>query len=456
MEFSAVITSEGFRIFSGALQVLAALGEVVTLEIHNGQFVMSTLNSSRTGQGVVHLSRDFFKNYALFRRGSPDTILRCNVSNKNFYNIIKKNMGGYKSIKECQLSVTQGNINAVHHTESRIYMKILYRNGVTKKNTLWYSNGDPVVMFCKNQYESRIVCQPQLIKDFLVRFDHKTQDIEFTCTDQGLVLMTHPENRTVSTGDPPVKSMFVIYKADFDTFDIKKKAKLVINLKEFKSFLDYIEYLDGALELQYEAAGMPLLNKYTSENKVISYMVLQTVPPHVYDTQVETDEVSFVDTNELDYTPTSNSRRTTPASASRLPPIATHQQQTSPRTQQSKYRHRPTTQLSTSNNSHTNYIQNSSASTSSLPSTAPIASETDTNHTEEEEDEEPLFTGRLIQRRATQIRDREGIADDIVLISSSSTSRGSLDKSQRLMTLEQLKEQRSQRQKQYTFDNSSP
>lgn len=190
---------------------------------------------------------------------------------------------------------------------------------------------------------------------------------------------------------------------------------------------------------------------------MISYMVLQTVPPHVYDTQVETDEVSFVDTNELDYTPTSNSRRTTPASTSRLPPIATHQQQTSPRTQQSKYRHRPTTQLSTSNNNHTNYIHNSSASTSSLPSTAPIASETDTNHTEEEEeDEEPLFTGRLTQRRATQIRDRESIADDIVLISSSSTSRGSLDKSQRLMTLEQLKEQRSQRQKQYAFDNSSP
>lgn len=43
---------------------------------------MSTLNSSRTGQGIVHLSRTFFKNYALLRRGSPDTILRCNVSNK--------------------------------------------------------------------------------------------------------------------------------------------------------------------------------------------------------------------------------------------------------------------------------------------------------------------------------------------------------------------------------------
>ncbi|KAK4516414.1 uncharacterized protein ATC70_011386 [Mucor velutinosus] len=448
MEFSAVITAEGFRVFSGALQVLAALGEVVTLEIHNGQFVMSTLNSSRTGQGVVHLSRSFFKNYALLRRGSPDTILRCNVSNKNFYNIIKKNMGGYKSIKECQLSVTQGNIHAAHHTESRIYMRILYKNGVTKKNTLWYSNGDPVVMFCKNQYENRIICQPQLIKDFLVRFDHKTQDIEFTCTDQGLVLMTHPENRTVSTGDPPVKSMFLIYKADFDTFDIKKKAKLVINLKEFKSFVDYIEYLGGALELQYEAAGMPLLNRYTSENKVVSYMALQTVPPHVYDTQDET-EVSFVDTSELDYTPTPHSIRTTPAPSTRPSSTSTsaHQHQTPLRTQQSStpqqshYHQRSTLQPPASSNTHTHHIHNSSASTNSLPSTVPIVSEE-----EGYDDEEPLFTGRLIQRRATHIQDTESLPDNIVLISSSSTSRGSLDKSQRLATLEQLREQRSQRQ----------
>jgi hypothetical protein len=57
-------------------------------------------------------------------------------------------------------------------------------------------------------------------------------------------------------GDPPVKSMFLIYKADFDTYDIKRDAKLVINLKEFKSFVEYIEYLGGTLDLQYEAAGM--------------------------------------------------------------------------------------------------------------------------------------------------------------------------------------------------------
>ncbi|KAF1797269.1 Rad9-domain-containing protein [Mucor lusitanicus] len=385
-------------------------------------------------------------------------------------------MGGYKSIKECQLSVTQGNIHAAHHTESRIYMRILYKNGVTKKNTLWYSNGDPMMMFCKNQYESRVICQPQLIKDFLVRFDHKTQDIEFTCTNQGLVLMTHPENRTVSTGDPPVKSMFVIYKADFDTFDIKKNTKLVINLKEFKSFVDYIEYLGGALELQFESAGMPLLNKYTSENKVVSYMALQTVPPHVYDTQDET-EMSFVDTSELDYTPMPHSRRTTPAPASSArPPIpststSSHpQHQTSPRTQQSTnpqqghysqgsnprqsdyqqsttppqshYHQRSAPQQpSTSSNTRTHYMHDSTAPTDSLPSTVAVTSE---------DDDEPLFTGRLIQRRATQIRDTGNSPDNGILISSSSTSRGSLDKSQRLATLEQLREQRSQRQTRYS------
>ncbi|KAL9540270.1 hypothetical protein MBANPS3_009780, partial [Mucor bainieri] len=440
--------------------------------------VMSTLNSSRTGQGVVHLSRNFFKNYALLRRGSPDTILRCNVSNKKFYNIIKKSIMGGKQIKQCQLNVRQGNIDAAHHTESRINMRIQYHNGVTKKHTLWYSNGDPVVMFCKSQYESRITCPPLLIKDFLARFDHKTQDIEFTCTDQGLILKTHPENRTVSTGDPPVRSMFVIYKQDFDTFDIKKRVKLVVNLKELKSFVDYIEYLGGTLELQYEDAGMPLLNKYTLENTVVSYMALQTVPPHMYDTQADT-EISFVDTSELDYTATPSSRGPTPAPSTRHPSASTsnHPNHASSRTEPSHQQQRSTShqsyqqqsatshqgyqqqsstshghrqqssipqQASTSSNTHTHYIHDSPTPSDSLPSTIPVRSQ-------DPEDEEPLFTGRLVQRRATRIRDADdSSAENAVLISSSSTSRGSLDKTQRLERLEELREQRTQRQARYS------
>lgn len=182
-------------------------------------------------------------------------------------------------------------------------------------------------------------------------------------------------------------------------------------------------------------------------------MALQTVPPHVYDTQDET-EVSFVDTGELDYTPNPNSRRTTPAPSARPPSTATsaHQHQAPTRTQHSHSHQRSTPQPFSSNNTHNHYINDSSTSADSLPSTIPIVSEPDLDRTEEERfgDEEPLFTGRLIQRRATQIRDTDSSPDNVVLISSSSTSRGSLDKSQRLATLEQLREQRSQRQSRYS------
>lgn len=181
-------------------------------------------------------------------------------------------------------------------------------------------------------------------------------------------------------------------------------------------------------------------------------MALQTVPPHVYDTQDET-EMSFVDTGELDYTPNPNSRRTTPAPSARPTSTSTsaHQHQAPTRTQHSHSHQRSTPQPFSSNNTRNPYINDSSTSADSLPSTIPIVSEPDLDRTDEEryDDEEPLFTGRLIQRRATQIRDTESSPDNVVLISSSSTSRGSLDKSQRLATLEQLREQRSQRQPRY-------
>lgn len=141
MEFSAVITSEGFKSrftrkkwlkekknsyillsFLGSSSSFGSFGRSsnfgntqwtgmscqVNTEAssNNMQFVMSTLNSSRTGQGVVHLSRDFFRNYALLRRGSPDTILRCNVSNK-VKHVLTSN--------QSKLQLTRLNIELLQH-----------------------------------------------------------------------------------------------------------------------------------------------------------------------------------------------------------------------------------------------------------------------------------------------------------------------------------------------------
>lgn len=188
-------------------------------------------------------------------------------------------------------------------------------------------------------------------------------------------------------------------------------------------------------------------------------MALQTVPPHVYNTQDEPEEVSFVDTHELDYTPPpSCPRRSTPTPTSTSRSHSSGRQQHQQRSTQRGDRHdRPITQPSTSTSINMHYINNSSVSTNSLPSTVAIASEPDQTHTEEEgDDDEPLFTGRRIQRRIAQPRDTQSSPEDLILVSSSSTSRGSIQRSQRLATLDQLREQRSHRQSRHDREGSSP
>lgn len=187
-------------------------------------------------------------------------------------------------------------------------------------------------------------------------------------------------------------------------------------------------------------------------------MALQTVPPHVYDTQDDPEEVSFVDTHELDYTPPpSRPRRSTPTPASTSRSHSSGQQHQQQYMQRSDHHDRPIPQPSTSTNNNTHYINNSSVSTNSLPSTVAIVSEPDQTHTEEEgDDEEPLFTGRRVQRRIAQPRDTQSSPEDLILVSSSSTSRGSIQKSQRLATLDQLREQRSHRKSRHDSEGSSP
>jgi hypothetical protein len=190
----------------------------------------------------------------------------------------------------------------------------------------------------------------------------------------------------------------------------------------------------------------------------VSYMALQTVPPHVYDTQDEPEEVSFIDTHEFDYTPSpSRPRRSTPTSASTARSHSSGQQHQQRSTQRGDRHDRSIPQPLTSTSINMHYINNSSVSTNSLPSTVAIVSEPDQTHTEEEgDDEEPLFTGRRVQRRIAQPRDTQSSPEDLILVSSSSTSRGSIQKSQRLATLDQLREQRSHRQSRHDREGSSP
>ncbi|KAI7901145.1 Rad9/Ddc1 [Cokeromyces recurvatus] len=279
MEFRAKLNSEYFKLFSSTLDAFSHLGEIISIEIHNEQFVMSTINSSRTAQAVAHISRDFFKDYALLRRGSTETILRCTVSNKNFNSIFKKNLAASKLIRECQIQITQGSSDEQTHVEARIYMKLIYQNGVTKKNTLWYYDGDPITIFFEREYPNQIICHSLTLKGYLSRFDPRITEISIICTPGKVILQSHWDE--TSTDERPVRATFSINASDFESYSIHRPTKLTFNLREFKAIVDYMDTIEGAVKLNFDDMGSPILCKYAFENKLLVFIALQTLPRHL-------------------------------------------------------------------------------------------------------------------------------------------------------------------------------
>jgi hypothetical protein len=95
-------------------------------------------------------------------------------------------------ILECQLHITQGYSDENQHIEARIYMKLVYKNGITKKNTLWYYDGDPIIPFFKqSNYASNIRCDPHLLKKKLASFDPRTTEMRISCSQNSFHIQSH-------------------------------------------------------------------------------------------------------------------------------------------------------------------------------------------------------------------------------------------------------------------------
>ncbi|KAI8366891.1 Rad9-domain-containing protein [Blakeslea trispora] len=283
MEFEAILPSENFQ---GILDALSHFGELVSLEARNEQFLLSAFNGNRTAQAVIHIAREFFKDYKLLRRGSNQTSIPCTVSNRNINSILKKNMSGIRNIKECHLRIAQA-------PEDRIYTKLIYRNGVTKKNTIWYNDGDPIVHLFQQNHPYRLECEPGVFKVYMNKFDPRIQELAIVLDPQKITLMSSFDDSSCLFADRPVKSSFMIPKADFKSYELEPMT-LVVNLKDFKTMIDYVDMMESMLTLEFTAPGRPILFRYRYQSTMIVLVAIMTKPEHLH--PISEEEQSYAST----------------------------------------------------------------------------------------------------------------------------------------------------------------
>ena len=59
-----------------------------------------------------------------------------------------------------------------------------------------------------------------------------------------------------------MKSTFMIQKVDFKTYQLDQPVKLVMNLKEFKTMVDYMDTMETTVTLEFTEPG-----RYDEQNR---------------------------------------------------------------------------------------------------------------------------------------------------------------------------------------------
>lgn len=123
--------------------------------------------------------------------------------------MFKKNANNLEAVSMIQISITQGSVNNDQHTEARIHLKLIYKNGVSKKSSLCYTDGDPVVALYPSNNMHSFSMSALIFKGCLPKFHPKITSIEFECTPHTVQLSSHWKD--TSTGKKGYHSFLKMY-----------------------------------------------------------------------------------------------------------------------------------------------------------------------------------------------------------------------------------------------------
>ncbi|CAO3593987.1 unnamed protein product [Absidia cylindrospora] len=274
MSFSVALPHEALKAFGYGLDALNKFGDEVNIDAKREQLILWAVNSSITGQVVLRMSPKLFEKYTIkpsAETGSTTTSCR----------LLLKQPTSISSIKQCELKLnggpatsrTSGGVNGPEH---RLYLKFVYENGMTKTNSLWYTDTDiSRPLFSKNLPYSFII-DPGVFSDCIALMDNRIQDISFLFTPSRVIIKTFWDPSIGNNTNKPMQSQFKIPRQDFTYYNVTTELVLTFSMKEFKTAVNYGTDTCDMLHAQFEEPGKPLIFTVEQRGFVIADFALMT------------------------------------------------------------------------------------------------------------------------------------------------------------------------------------
>ncbi|EPY53466.1 checkpoint clamp complex protein Rad9 [Schizosaccharomyces cryophilus OY26] len=300
MEF--VVSNINLRDLSRIFLNLSRIDDAVNWEINKDQLILTSLNSSRSGFGMVTLTKKFFDKFTfhpdtLFLTGFVSPTVRLSTQIKPILSIFRNkifessllvtnnpnaNTGATDSTSKKNVVVENVQIQITSGKECRVIFKFYCKHGVIKTYKIAYEQTQMLhAVFDKASCHNNWQINSKILKDLVEHFGQKTEELTIQPV-HGRVLLTSFTEEVIHNKDvlkQPTQTTVSIDGKEFEQVSLNEGIVITLSLKEFRAAVLLAESLGTSIASYYSVPGKPALFTFNKGKfmEVEAQFILATV-----------------------------------------------------------------------------------------------------------------------------------------------------------------------------------
>ncbi|KAI5457741.1 Rad9-domain-containing protein [Mariannaea sp. PMI_226] len=275
------LSEEGVAAFRDALICLNKFSDDVSLEARKDSFVLTTLNTSKSAYACFRFATNkFFSRYQFQGSGQFRERFFCNLHIRTLVSLFRSRSAPDSQrdaekqtlIDRCDVAIEDG-----EGIQSRVIVRIIFRNGLTSTHRLPFEAAVPVhAKFNRQDAPHHWKISSRTLRQLM---DHFGPGIEFLDinTDGDHVNFTCFSEKTVSEDTvlkKPLQTSIAVEADEFDDIDVEDKLHIVISVKDFRAIVQHAGITGNDVSAKYSVPARPIQLSYNGDAISCEFLIM--------------------------------------------------------------------------------------------------------------------------------------------------------------------------------------
>eukprot|EP00656_Telonema_subtile_P056457 TRINITY_DN9024_c0_g1_i2.p1 TRINITY_DN9024_c0_g1~~TRINITY_DN9024_c0_g1_i2.p1 ORF type:complete len:408 (-),score=62.36 TRINITY_DN9024_c0_g1_i2:255-1478(-) len=240
------------RVFTRCLQCLQRIGDTVTIEAHEGEVILRTINSLQSAFVSISLSKTFFDGH----RVEGNSPIRCRITLKVLMNALRS----FQTVESIELTVSP----------ERLSLALTCKKDIRKVFELYVEEENEMMqaVYDANSCSYQVALNPRTMSEFVGDFNSNLDEVTLIPEQNHLRVRCCKE--IGSGGDSgfakALQTELVLDAGEFDQYSIgPEDCKLTFALRDLKALLGFCEFASKRVSVHYDTPGRPIVFKMVTD-----------------------------------------------------------------------------------------------------------------------------------------------------------------------------------------------